>query len=84
VNLGKWPQVELYASFHPGSRVRGGLFSALFQGLLKKSIIHWEHNKMVLDARSERGLATQNHLTPFIPLKGDNAPYHRCEYGKWH
>jgi len=25
-----------------------------------------------------------NRLTPFIPLKGDNATCHRFEYGIWH
>jgi hypothetical protein len=39
---------------------------------------------MVLEARSERGSATQNLLTHLIPLKGYIATYHCCEYGKWH
>jgi hypothetical protein len=37
---------------------------------------------MVLEARFKRGWATHNHLTPLIPLKGDIATHHRCEYGK--
>jgi hypothetical protein len=39
---------------------------------------------MFLEARFKRGSATKNRLTPFIPLKGDIATYHRCEYGKGH
>jgi len=39
---------------------------------------------MVLEARFKRGSATQIRFTPLIPLKGDNATYHRCEYGIWH
>jgi hypothetical protein len=39
---------------------------------------------MFLEARFKRGSATKNRLTPFIPLKGDMATYHRCEYGKGH
>jgi hypothetical protein len=37
---------------------------------------------MVLEARFQRGSATQNRLTPLIPPKGDILSYHRCEYGK--
>jgi len=37
---------------------------------------------MFLEARFKRGSATKNRLTPFIPLKGDMATYHRCEYSK--
>jgi|GEM_PF-2604929 len=54
------------------------------QGLLKKSNIQRERNKMVLEARFKRGSATHYRLTPFIPLKGDIATCPGCEYGKWH
>jgi hypothetical protein len=37
---------------------------------------------MVLDACFKRGSATQNRLTPLIPLRGDIATGHRCEYVK--
>ncbi len=39
---------------------------------------------MILEARFKGKPAIHNHLTPFIPLKGDVATHHRCEYGKGH
>jgi hypothetical protein len=39
---------------------------------------------MVLEAPFKRGSATHNRPTPFIPLKGGIATYHRCEYCQWH
>jgi len=39
---------------------------------------------MVLEVRFKRGSATQNRLTPLIPLKGVIATSHHCEYGNWH